>query len=109
MATLFKNAVIKNVGTEPIQMYEVGASGRTTVIGLSLTNLTESVVYVDVLVKDDTSVEAFYLKHTAVPPDSSLRAVQQGEKLILDSNNAISVKADIDDALDAVLSYVEVV
>lgn len=109
MATLFKNAVIKNVGTEPIQMYEVGASGRTTVIGLSLTNLTESVVYVDVLVKDDTSVEAFYLKHTAVPPDSSLRAVQQGEKLILDSNNAISVKADIDDALDAVLSYVEVI
>lgn len=109
MATLFKNAVIKNVGTEPIQMYEVGASGRTTVIGLSLTNLTESVVYVDVLVKDDTSVEAFYLKHTAVPPNSSLRAVQQGEKLILDSNNAISVKADIDDALDAVLSYVEVV
>jgi hypothetical protein len=109
MATLFKNAVIKNVGTEPIQMYEVGASGRTTVIGLSLTNLTESVVYVDVLVKDDTSVEAFYLKHTAVPPDSSLRAVQQGEKLILDSNNAISVKADINDAIDAVLSYVEVV
>jgi len=109
MATLFKNAVIKNVGTEAIQMYEVGASGRTTVIGLSLTNLTESVVYVDVLVKDDTSVEAFYLKHTAVPPDSSLRAVQQGEKLILDSNNAISVKADIDDAIDAVLSYVEVV
>jgi hypothetical protein len=109
MATFFKNTVVKDVGTQQIQMYEAAAGTRTTVIGLSLTNLTESVVYVDVLVKDDTSVEAFYLKHTAVPPDSSLRAVQQGEKLILDSNNAISVKADIDDAIDAVLSYVEVV
>lgn len=109
MATLFKNSIIKNVGTEPIQMYQVATAGRTTVIGLSLTNLTESVVNVDVLVKDDTSVEAYYLKETAVPPNSSLRAVQQGEKLILDGDNAISVKADIDDAIDAVLSYVEVV
>lgn len=109
MATLFKNAVIKNVGTEAIQMYEVGASGRTTVIGLSLTNLTEAIVYVDVLVKDDTSVEAYYVYQAPIPANSSLRAVQQGEKLILDSNNAISVRADINDAVDAVLSYVEVV
>lgn len=109
MATLFKNAIVKNIGTEPIQLYEVGDSGRTTVIGLSLTNLTESTVNVDVTVKDDTSVEAFYLKETAVPPNSSLRAVQQGEKLILDALNSISVKTDQDDAIDAVLSYVEVV
>lgn len=109
MATLFKNSIIKNVGTEPVQMYEVSPAGRTTVIGLSLTNLTEAIVFVDVLIKDDTSVEVYYVKEAAIPANSSLRAVQQGEKLILDGGNAISVRSDLDDSVDAVLSYVEVV
>ena len=62
MATLFKNKVVKTVGTIPVDIYETDASTRATVIGLSLTNLTQSFVYVDVLMSDDTSNTGYYLK-----------------------------------------------
>lgn len=108
MATLFKNTVIKNVGTEPILMLETNASTRATVIGLSLTNLTSSFVYVDVLLEDDTSVTGFYLKETVLPANTSLRVVSTGEKLIIAPENKLLVKASVDDSVDAVLSFVEI-
>jgi hypothetical protein len=108
MATLFRNKVIKNVGTEPIEITAIDPANRATVIGLSLTNLTSSFVYVSVLIEDDTSVSGFYLKDTLLPANTSLRAVNQGEKLILAGNNKMLVSSSIDDSVDVILSYVEI-
>ena len=44
MATFFKNKVVKEIGKVNVPIYEVNPSARATVIGLSLANLTESVV-----------------------------------------------------------------
>lgn len=108
MATEFKNVVIKNVGTKPVEILETNASTRSTVIGLSLTNLTESFVYVSVLLEDNTSVTGYYLKDTVLPSNTSLRVVSTGEKLIVAPENRLLVQASIDDALDVVLSHVEI-
>lgn len=109
MATLFKNKVIKNVGTLPVDIYDTDASTRATVIGMSLTNLTSSFVYVDVLIKDDTSVTGYYLKDTLLPANTSIRVVNQGEKLIVAPSNLIQVRSNVDDSVDVVLSFVEIV
>ena len=109
MATLFKNKVIKNVGVLPVDIYETDASTRATVIGMSLTNLTSSFVYVDVLIKDDTSVTGYYLKDTLLPANTSIRVVNQGEKLIVAPSNLIQVRSNVDDSVDVVLSFVEIV
>jgi len=108
MATFFKNKVIKQVGTKPVEILENSASERATVIGMSITNLTESFVYASVLLKDDTSVTGYYLKDTIVPANTSLRVVTNGEKLIMAPSNILSVQASVDDSLDVVLSYVEI-
>ena len=108
MATLFKNAVVKNVGTVPIEILSTDVSTRATVIGLSLTNLTQSFVYVSVLLQDDTSVTGFYLKDTLLPANTSLRVVATGEKLIVAPSNKLLVQSSIDDSVDAVLSHVEI-
>ena len=92
MATFFRNTVIKNVGTKPVEVAATTASSRFTVIGLSCTNLTQDFVYVNVLLEDDTSVTGFYLKDTLVPANTSLRAVQQGEKLIIAPENKLLVQ-----------------
>ena len=55
MANTFRNKVVKSIGTEPVEVLSVGAAERATIVGLSITNLTDSFVYVDALVKDDTS------------------------------------------------------
>ena len=109
MATLFKNTVVNNIGTVPVDVYETNASTRATVIGLSLTNLTQSFVYVDVLLQDDTSVTGYYLKETLLPANTSLRVVATGEKLIVAPSNKLQVRSSIDDSVDVVLSYVEIV
>jgi len=109
MATVFKNKVVKNVGTVPVDIFETNSSTRVTIIGLSLTNLTDSFVYVDVLVHDDTSVSGYYLRQTLLPANTSLRAVATGEKLIVAPDNKIQVAASIDDSVDVIASYVEII
>jgi hypothetical protein len=109
MATLFKNKVVNNVGVLPVDIYESDASTRATIIGLSLTNLTSSFVYVDVLIQDDTSIAGYYLKETLLPANTSLRVVATGEKLIVAPNNKIQVRSSLDDSVDVVMSFVEIV
>ncbi len=44
MATAFKNTIIKNIGTVPVELYTADPGTNTTFVGLSLANLTDSVV-----------------------------------------------------------------
>jgi hypothetical protein len=108
MATILKNTVIKNVGTVPVLIYETLPTTRVTVLGLSFTNLTDTFVYVNVLVEDDTSVSGYYLKDSILPAGSSLRAVSTGEKLVLAPNNRLLVSSNLDDSVDVIVSYVEI-
>ena len=108
MATTFKNKNVVQVGTLPVEILSTTAAQRATIVGLSLTNLTESFVYVTVLIDDDTSVQGHYLKDVLIPANTSLRAVNGGEKLILAPENKLSVQASVSDSVDVLLSYVEI-
>jgi len=109
MATQFKNKVVKEVGTVPILALETDAATRSTIIGLNLANLTNFIAYISISVKDDTSVEGYLMKDVMVPPNSSLKALAAGEKLILAPSNELYLVASGDESLDAVISYVDIV
>jgi hypothetical protein len=49
------------------------------------------------------------MKDIMVPPNSSLKALAAGEKLILAPVNELYFVADQDEALDVVISYVDIV
>ena len=107
MAVQVKNRVIKNVGKVPVEVTKTDPSKRQTILGLSITNLTDGFLYVSVLLKDDTSVTGFYFKDSLLAAGSSLRAVSTGEKLVLGTNNDLQVQASADDAVDVIVSFVE--
>lgn len=109
MATQFKNKVVKEIGPIPILGLETNAGTRSTIIGLSLANISDSVVYASILLHDDTSVEGYFIKDVPVPPNSSLRALDAGEKLIMAPNNQLYFVCDQDEGLDVVISYVDIV
>jgi hypothetical protein len=109
MATQFKNKVVKEVGPVPILALETDAATRSTIIGLNMANITEFVVYASVLIHDDTSVEGYFMKDVMVPPNSSLHALSAGEKLILAPTNQLYLVANQNEALDVVISYVDIV
>ena len=93
----------------PILALETDAATRSTIIGLNMANLTDFIVYASVLIHDDTSVEGYFMKDVMVPPNSSLHVLAAGEKLILAPNNELYLVADQDEALDVVISYVDIV
>ena len=109
MATAFKNKVLTNIGSTEVDIVEVGASARATVVGFSVTNLTEGVVIVSVYVTDEFDTKAHFVKNLAIPGNQSLRVVNNGEKLMLPGNNKISIKANQTNAVDVILSYVEII
>ena len=109
MATQFKNKVIREIGPVPILALDTDAATRSTIIGLNLANLTDFIVYASVLIHVDTSVVGYFMKDVMVPPNTSLHALAAGEKLILAPTNELYLVADQNEALDAVISYVDIV
>lgn len=114
MATNFKNVLKSGLGTVESTILTTGANAKTTIIGLSLSNLTSGIVLANIKLTDPTGnagspVTAYYIKEVIIPPNQSLRIVNGGEKLVLGPSTTIKMSANFDDSLDLVMSYVEIV
>jgi hypothetical protein len=114
MATYFKNVLKSELGTVDTDVLTTGATSKTTVIGLSLSNLTNSLLLASIKLTDPTGnngspVTAYFIKDVIVPPNQSLRVVNGGEKLVLGASTTITISSSIDDSLDLVMSYVEII
>jgi hypothetical protein len=110
MATTFKNALIPGLGTTETTVFTTASNARTTVLGLSFTNMTQSTILASVRISDTVAgTSAFYLKDIIIPPNQSLRAINGGERLVLGPSSQLKVQANTDDSLDCVISYVEIV
>jgi hypothetical protein len=109
MATTFRNKVVTQIGTAYQEVLATNDNNRITVVGFSLANLTEGVVLINVQLRDADSSTGFYAKDMVLPPNTSLRVLNGGEKLILTPNNNLYVNSNVDDSIDCVLSTVEIV
>lgn len=109
MPTVFKHSLVTQIGTVPVDVLGIGAGVRATVIGCNISNTTDyDTVITDVqIVGEDTTV-SYYVKGLAIPPNTSVKLITQGEKLILPQNTSLRVTADVSDSLDATVSYVEI-
>lgn len=109
MPTVFKHSLVTQIGTVPVDVVGIGGGVRATVIGCNIANTTDyDTVITDVqIVGEDTTV-SYYIKGLAIPPNTSVKIITQGEKLILPQNTSLRVTADTSDSLDATVSYVEI-
>jgi len=113
MATVFRNKLYAGIGTDEVEVIDVSALARATVIGMSFANQTSDSVLLSVRIENTTEStpnnSAYFVKNVLVPPNQSIRVVNGGEKLVLGGNMKVHVQASVDDSLDLVASYVEVV
>jgi len=109
MATFFRNSVIKEVGSTPTSVLENSANSKMTVLGVSLANVSESSLFISMTLTDDQGTEGYFLKDVNLPPNSSLRALNGGEKLILGNGNILKVTSNLDASVDVIVSYVEII
>jgi hypothetical protein len=108
MPTVFKHSLVTQIGTNPTDVVEIGGGVRATVIGCNLANVTEyDVIVADVLIVGADTTVSYYIKGLAIPPNTSVKLVTQGEKLILPENTELRVVSDTADSIDATVRYVE--
>jgi hypothetical protein len=109
MPTIFKHAVNTEIGTIPVDVLQIPPGVRATVIGLNLANVTDfDVVNVNVFVVDESSTQAHYVRGLVIPPNTSVKVVTQGEKLILPASSGIRIVSDTPSSVDTTISYVEI-
>jgi hypothetical protein len=109
MASFFRNKVAKDIGLTPVVVLTTAANTRMTIIGMSLTNLTDGIVLINIELTNDASITGYYAKNVLVPPNSSLRVVNGGEKLILATSNSLRITSNVTASIDAIISYVELI
>lgn len=110
MATTFNNALSPGLGLTETNVLTSASNERITVIGLSLSNLTDSVILANIrIVNNLTSASAYFIKNIPVPPNQSLRVINGGEKLILTHDMTMYISASQNTSLDLVMSYVTIV
>jgi hypothetical protein len=109
MPTLFKNTLQSQIGTTPVTVLTSSTGVKTTVVGLSLTNLTASVILASIQLNDTVAgTSAYFLTNTVIPPNQSLRVINGGERLVLGPSTTVVITASQAASLDLVLSYVEI-
>jgi hypothetical protein len=109
MPTVFKHSLVTQVGTVPTDVVTIGAGVRATVIGCNLANTTDyDNVVADVQVVGSDTTVSYYIKGLVIPPNTSVKLITQGEKLILPEGTGLRVTCDTADSIDATVSYVEI-
>lgn len=109
MPTVFKNSIVTQVGTTSTNIVEIGVGVRATVIGCNLANVTDyDTVIVDLQISGADTTVSYYVKGISIPPNSSVKVITQGEKLILTENSELVLTSDTPDSVDATVSYVEI-
>ena len=109
MPTVFKHSLTTQVGTTPTPIVEIGAGVRATVIGCNLANVTDyDTVVADVFVVGADANTNYYIRGLVIPPNTSVKLITQGEKLILPATTGLQLVCDTPASVDATVSYVEI-
>jgi hypothetical protein len=109
MPTQFKHSVNTGIGTTPVDVVQIPLGARATVIGCNLANITDyDTVIVNVFVVDENSTQAHYVRGLTIAPNSSVKLIANGEKLILPETAGLRIVTDTESSIDATVSYVEI-
>tara|TARA_R110000823_G_scaffold310390_1_gene435287 strand:+ start:365 stop:709 length:345 start_codon:yes stop_codon:yes gene_type:complete len=113
MATnTFKLKTKAAIDASLVTIYTVPADTTTVVIGLTVANVKGSSVTFDAkLITASTSGEnaddVHFIKDIPLPTGSSIE-VMSGNKIVLEAGDAVQVKGSVADAVDAILSVMEI-
>ena len=109
MANSFKRFLTTSIGTSPtaIGSYTVPSNNTATIIGLSVSNLS-NITDVDVSVNIDASgVDYFIVKGAPIPIGGALVVIGGDQKVVLEAGDSVEVTSNVASSVDAVMSILE--
>lgn len=104
--TDLSNVVVEKLGIVETALVTTASNQKAAGVGLSLANLTGTLVTASMFVEDGSGNKAHYFKDLKIGPKATARVINGGEKLLLGPNNTLSIVTDINDSIDVVFSVV---
>jgi len=108
MTTYFRTKVEAGIGTNEVSLLATTPTNIYTVIGLSLANVIDEDVIVNIYITDNTSTKGYYIRELIISPYTSAKLVQNGEKIVLGNNCTLSLISDTASSIDAIVSFAEI-
>jgi len=106
MANNFKLATKASVGVTTVGIYTAPMSTTSTVIGITLANVSGTGINVTVGIARTLADDVSLIKNVPIPQGSSLE-LMEGNKVILEPDDEVNVKSDVVSSLDVSLSILE--
>jgi hypothetical protein len=106
MANTFKLKTKASVGVTTENVYVVPAATTTTVIGITLANVSGSSINVGIGVTRASTDDVNLLRSVPIPQGSSLE-VMGGNKLVLEATDTLTAISDVASSLDVSVSILE--
>ena len=108
MANTFKNRTLRAVGTSPVDVGAVvAASTQTTLIGMTLANVTSGVISVTATLNDGTNTTNI-VKSAPIPTGGSLVVLGGDQKVVLMTGDKIIVTSNTASSVDVIMSFLEI-
>ena len=108
MANTFKNRTLRAVGTSPVDVGAVvAASTQTTLIGMTMANITTGVINVTATVNDGTNT-THIVKDAPIPTGGSLILLGGDQKVVLMTGDKVIVTSNTASSVDVIMSFLEI-
>ena len=108
MANAFKNRTLRAVGTSPTDVGAVVASStETTLIGMTLANITSGVINVTATLHDGTNT-THIVKDAPIPTGGTLILLGGDQKVVLNVGHKIIITSNTASSVDVIMSFLEI-
>ena len=108
MANNFKLKTKASVGVTTVGIYTVPGATTTTILGITLANVSGSGINVTVGIARTVADDVSIIHNVPIPQGSSLEFMA-GNKVVLEPDDQVTVKSDVLNSLDVSLSILEMV
>lgn len=111
MANAFKNKTFDGSSTAAntaMTIYTCPAATETTIIGLTVANITTSQVLVTVTLENSDGDNVNLIKNAPVPVGSALVPVGGDQKVVMEASDVLKVTCDTANGADTTLSILEI-
>lgn len=107
MANTFKNAALAGVGNTAATLYTAPSLTTTTVIGLTVANITMTPITIGIYLTISGS-DFYIIKNAVIPVGGALVPVGGDQKVVLEAGDAIKVISNNASSADVIISVLEI-
>jgi len=106
MAQDFRRYTSNAIGTSATTLFT--ADSYDTIVGISVANIKENTIIVDVYINDSTN-DIYLVKDAPIPAGSTLQVLDGGAKFVVQSGDALKVVSDTASSADVWVSTVDAI